>query len=369
MKVLKDFDSGCLPPHVFTETGIRFDLRPGQRILNVLIQDAPAAFEVEILVDEKGEGFLWRQGLVVSEDGMAFTSVSIRKAEDGVLRATVNTSHGEVRLASRYPYGRDGLEKLICETAATDGIAWRFLSGDCRGIPLAEFGQDDGTCPIHYFIAGEDAWETAGCWVADEMVRELCRDGEAARALSGKCLVRIVPLVSPYSATTDKPSYCTLAGDGIYGAATWGDEAPPAEYAVIRELVEETIRDSRLGYMMTVHSWQAQSENTGLATIREAGENTLSESRKEWAARVMEQMIDGVPRGQTSLPEKIWYPGLARDYLLAKHNAITFRVEITTAGLGLDGFRETGRRFLANLARISDWKHVLADACQGGWLG
>ena len=361
MRILKEFDSGCLPPHESIQDGIRFDLRPGQRILNVLIEDAPAAFEVEILVDEKGEGFLLGQGIVISEEGMVSRSIPFEKAEEGLLRATVHTSKGKVRLASRYPYGRDGLERLICESASTGRIAWRFLSRDCRGIPIAELGQDDGKCPVHYFIAGEDVWETAGCWVADEMVRELCRNGEPARALSEKGLVRIVPLASPYSATTDKPSYCTLDGNGIYGAATWGDPTPPSEYAVLRGLVEESIRESRLGYMMTIHSWQAQREQTGLATIREAGENTLSEGRKAWAAGVMDQMIAGVPRGETSFPDKIWHPGLARDYLLAKHNAITFRVEITTAGLGLDGFRETGRRFLANLARISDWKCVLGD--------
>lgn len=72
-------------------------------------------------------------------------------------------------------------------------------------------------------------------------------------------------------------------------------------------------------------------------------------------------MLDGVPKGKGFFPEKIWHPGLARDYLLATHNAITFRVEITTADLGLDGFRETGRRFLSNLARISDWTRILGD--------
>lgn len=361
MKILKDFDSGSLPPYETTGKGIRFDLRPLQRILNVLIQDAPAAFEVDILVDEKGEGFLLRQGLVAGEDGAVFRPIPLKKAENGVLRATVRTSKGRVRLASRYPYGRDGLEKLICETTNSDHITWRFLSGDCRGIPLAEFGQDDGRCPVHYFIAGEDAWETAGCWVADEMVRELCREGKLAEGFSEKCLIRIVPLVSPYSATTEKPSYCTLMGDGVYGAATWGDPEPPPEYTVLRKLVEETIKESRLGFMMTIHSWQAQSEHTGLETIKEAGENILSESRKVWAASVMAQIIDRVPRGRTSLPDKIWHPGLARDYLLAKHNAITFRVEITTAGLGPDDFRETGCRFLSNLLSISDWTRVLGD--------
>lgn len=361
MKIAKNFDSGAVPPHEFTSKGIRFDLRPGQVILNVILQDLPERIEVDLLVDEKGEGFILDQGLVVSEDGTAFHSAPLSKVRDGILRATIEAERGELQICSRYPYGRDNLDRLICETAAHDNITWRFLQRGHRGVPMAEFGSDDGTRPIHYFIAGEDAWETAGCWVADEIVRELCRNEDLSRAFLESCLVRIIPLVSPYSATADKPSYCTLAGDGIYGAATWGNTDVPPEYGLLREQLENTIRESRLGFMMTIHSWQSSYGHTGLETIKAAGDNRLSEARETWAVRTMEQMIDRVPKGKSHLSEKIWHPGLARDYLLAKHNVITFRVEITTAGLGLDGFRETGRRFLENLLRISDWNAVFGN--------
>jgi hypothetical protein len=361
MRVLSDFDSGALPPHEVTPGGIRFDLRPGQVILHALLSEISGSIDVELLVDEKNEKMILGQGLVVCESGNDFRTVSLKKTADGVLRAKLSIAGGEPRIATRYPYGRDQLDALLCDTSATDGVRWRFLRGGHRGLPLAEFGGDDGRCPVQYFLAAEDAWETAGSWVADEMVRELARGGEAAERLAATSLVRIAPLVSPYSATREAGSYRTLAGERIYGAATWGDAEPPPEYAMLRDLVEATIRESRLGCMMTIHSWQASRDWTELGTVRTAGENSLSETRGAWADNVMARMIDGVPRGRFALSEKIWHPGLARDYLLAKHNAITFRMEVTTAGQGLDGFRETGRRFLANLADISDW----TPACGG----
>jgi hypothetical protein len=363
MRIIKDFDSGTLPPYDFTQEGICFDLRPRQVILNVLLQDLPEEINVDILVDEQGEGHLRRQGLVVSQNGATFRSVPLTKIREGVLRATIiiEDVQGDLRISSRFPYGRDRLDKLICETSANANITWHFLQGGHRGLPMAQFGQDNGKCPIHYFIAGEDVWETAGCWVADEIVRELCRNNELAGICLEKGVIRIIPLVSPYSATTGTPSHCTLAGDKIYGAATWGDPNPPPEFALLRERVESTVREFRLGFLMTIHSWQSETVHTGLETIKSAGSNKLSKAREMWAATILEQMIDGVPKGKISFPEKIWHPGLARDYLLAEHNVISFRVEITTAGLDIDGFQETGRRFLSNFACISDWKSVCGN--------
>lgn len=60
----------------------------------------------------------------------------------------------------------------------------------------------------------------------------------------------------------------------------------------------------------------------------------------------------------TALPKTIWHGGLARDYLLARHNAVTFRVEVTTHSQRLAEFRQTGRRFLENLNTLTDWRSV-----------
>ena len=109
---------------------------------------------------------------------------------------------------------------------------------------------------------------------------------------------------------------------------------------------------------MTLHSWQASYPHTGLETIQSAGGNALSPARKAWATRILAALIDGVPKGRTALPKTIWHGGLARDYLLAKHNAVTFRVEVTTHSQGLEGFRQTGRRFLENLSTLTDWRPV-----------
>jgi hypothetical protein len=221
-------------------------------------------------------------------------------------------------------------------------------------------GRDDGARRVHWIIAGEDAWETAGCWTADAMVRLLCTDDPAAVQLRESSIVNIVPLVSPYSATREHPSYTALDGASLYGAATWGDASPPPEFALVRSLVEETIAQQRLGLMLTIHSWQAQRETSSLETIRTAGENALSPAREAWARRALDQIIKNVPRGEAHLSEKIWHPGLARDYLLAQHNAVTFRVEITTHGFGPEGVAATGESFVRNLAAMSDWSGVTA---------
>ena len=98
--------------------------------------------------------------------------------------------------------------------------------------------------------------------------------------------------------------------------------------------------------------------HTGLETIQSAGQNTLSPERMQWAKRVLAALIDEVPKGKTTLPKNIWHGGLARDYLLAKHNAVTFRVEVTTHSQGVEGFRQTGRQFLENLSALTDWRPV-----------
>ncbi|MDH7570664.1 MAG: hypothetical protein QHJ73_13865, partial [Armatimonadota bacterium] len=169
----------------------------------------------------------------------------------------------------------------------------------------------------------------------------------------------IVPLLSPYSATRECTSYTTVDGKGIYGAVTWPHETPPPEYALIREMVEESIRQRRLGLLLTLHSWQGQSPFSGLETIRSAGPNRLEGEREAWARQTLDTLIANVPAGKASFPERIWTPGPARDYLLARHNAITFRVEVTTVKQSLSGLHETGRAFLENLTRVEDWGPVL----------
>ncbi len=123
--------------------------------------------------------------------------------------------------------------------------------------------------------------------------------------------------------------------------------------------VARVIQEKRLGLMLTIHSWQGSHEFSEMGTIRTAGDSLLTDSRSGWASATMQLLLRNVPVGQHRLSEKIWHPGLARDYLLDTYDALTFRIEITTAGLAPDGFRLTARRILENLGRIADW----APAC------
>jgi len=337
---------------------ITFDLKGEVGNVNVLVRRAPPRLRVRLLIGEKAAAFIAGQGLITSGDSLTWAAAPLTKAADGALEAAVDVSQGEARMATRYPYGRDGLERLLCDTAGTPNTRWRYLWKGHRGMPLFELGQDDGRKWIYFLCAGEDAWETSGPWTADAMIRTLCTDRALADRLASQAIVRIVPLVSPYSTTQPASAYTTVDGRGIYAAATWGEADPPPEIALLRTEVEQAIRARRLGFMMTLHSWQASNPYTGLETIQSAGQNTLSPERKAWATRVLAALIDGVPKGKTALPKTIWHGGLARDYLLARRNAVTFRVEVTTHSQGLEGFRQTGRRFLENLSRLTDWRPV-----------
>ena len=358
MNILWDFDSGVSQPFQISDGGITFDLRPGQKILNVLIQNTPEHFRINLLVDEKSVKFILGQGLCVSGDGAIFRSVPVQEVEKGLLSADLSVSGGEIRVATRYPYGRDALDQLICDTYHTPHANLRLLRRSHRMVPVFDFGQDDGQKLHHYFIAGEDSWETAGSWVADEMVRILSSDAKFSSALMEKAVVHIAPLTSPYSATKSGASYTTLEGKGMYGAATWGDDSPPPEYALLREEVTQAIEKKKLGILLTIHSWQSQNESSGLETIRTSGENELTGDRLDWASKTVQALIQNVPHGKSHVAERIWHPGLARDYLLGKYNAVTFRIEVTTYNQGIDGFRQTARSLLENVARISDWSQV-----------
>jgi len=142
-------------------------------------------------------------------------------------------SQGEIRMATRYPYGRDALDRLLCDTAATPNTRWRYLWKGHRGMPLFELGQDDGRKWIYFLLAGEDAWETSGQWTTDAMIRTLCADRVLAGRLASQAVVRIVP----WSPRTARRSRQRLHG------ARWpwdlrrshvGEPDPPPEIALLR---------------------------------------------------------------------------------------------------------------------------------------
>ena len=75
----------------------------------------------------------------------------------------------------------------------------------------------------------------------------------------------------------------------------------------------------------------------------------------------MASLTQGVRTGQFRLSDKIWHPGLARDYLLCTHDAVTFRIEVTTVGQGPAELEETAKGILEGLAEVESWEPVLGQ--------
>lgn len=336
-----------------------FHLAPRGRFVHVLLRDVPREVILSFQLDEEGVKHLARQGIIVSEDGVNFTAHPLVQNGQGEWEAVVRPRGDRLQVATRYPYGRDGLDRLLCDVHGASLVRPRLLSRDHRSMLLFDAGEDDGSKPIHYILAGEDVDETSAHYAADEMVRMLARGGEGVERLLAKSVVRIVPLVSTFCAgRPGGESYTALNGDELYMASRWTDDQPPPELALVRDEVEQAVVRRRLGLFLAVHSWQALRPVSTLQAIRTAGSNSLSPERAAEAERIMETLIRDVPKGNTELAERIWHPGLARDYLLGKHNIVTFRIEVTTDHNGIAEFRETGRRLLENMADVSSWEGI-----------
>lgn len=363
--ISKLFDGGLSPLYSIEGNTITFNSKgsPGElgRHINVFIDNTPDIINVEIIPTSSQLRHWKEQGLFVSNDGTKYLQVPFSFSDSTIFKLQLQTS-GSIWLASCLPYGRNGLDQLFVDTHNTSSLSTYLIKKDNRIVPVFQFGEDDGKKLIHYFIAGECAWETAGQWVADYMVRELCVNDNLREKLTENYVIRIIPHLSPYSATMPAGSYTPVNGPEVYGAATWHDEFPPTEFAIIRNEIETLINEKRLGCMLTIHSWSALNSYSGIETIRSSGENRLEGSRYDSAKKTLETFVEDLPRSKWVFPENIWHKGLARDYLLNKHNAVTFRIEITTHNIDYHFLEEMGRRLLENTSKTEDWGYVLKHA-------
>lgn len=361
MNIISYFDSGILQPYQIEEAAVTFDLRKGG-ILNVVMEEVPEALTVILLVEGMDICFLRGQGLVIGGDDNTFIAVPLEEKGDGTFTAVLRNNPRRIRIATRYPYGRDFLDRLFIDTCKTPYMNLRMMRKDYRTVPVFEFGEDDGTKTVHYILAGEDIWETAGTWATDGMIRFLCSDRNFAEEALKDCVIRIVPLLSTFDAAFGKSaSYTSLEGRDTYGAATWGDDVPQPEFAAVRDEIIRLITERRLGIFLTIHSWQSQEDFSGLEAIRTSEDKELTGERYNWTKNVLERLIHLVPRTRCFLSEKIWRKGLARDYLLGQYNFTSFRIEITTAGQGIDGFQESGIRLLQNICSIKEFGYLYGE--------
>lgn len=369
MRITHRFDSGICPNYRIEGDTIHFDLTEPPKLLNVIVSDTPDSMEIQFIfkdVDEDDEGEMMPgQGLLVSTTAGKWQSHETTVVDERTVRTTIPTSENQALLATRYPYGRDGLDNLL-SWASDAPVTVRVRQCGNRQFPEFQFGDNDADT-VHYIIAGEDAAETAGSIVADGIVRTLGTDPELRSKFDDSTSIRVVPLTSPYSAAMISEvgcrSYLTPDGDSIYGAATWRDDSPPHEYAILRDQVTALAEANRLGLCLTLHSWQGQSPYHQIETIRSAGANELSKTRVSWGEQAMETLTEDIPSHQISLPDAIWHEGLARDYTLRELNVATFRTEVSTHHTVIGGIEDLdayAERFSQNLATLDDLSGVYA---------
>lgn len=375
IQITDHYDSGITPPFSIDGHTITFDFRAITfPYLDCVLQSPPGEVTVRLRLNARGTLFYGKQGLYISADGDTFSLQPLTKLGEtartveakGKAEKVIDTDFetvvaigpsGRTRIAVSDPYGRDHLEALVAETAGGAG-RWRSLRRSNRTVLLYEIGTDDGRKPVHYFIAGEDSRETEAQWVADRMIRRLAAGREADAALVRDSVIRICPVLSPYTIShRGHNSYASpVDGRDTYGASKWSLNSAPPEFEILREMLVTTIREQRLGFALTLHSWWAGKTVTEIETLRRAGENTLDPAREAWALATMRTLMHGVPHANVVLAEKAWFPGIMREFTLARHNAITFRIEVTTRDQPTPRGAATADALLSNLPAIADWR-------------
>ena len=361
MEVSDCFDGGFGAPCTIEEDRVTFDMSDFPHVLSVRLTGA--ARPVEVVLNYTGDNKAakehtkaLKQGLLCAADGEATRILPL--AEDGPrLRATI--PGGMDWVGTLFRYGRDGLDRLLCDAAGGPArIVHRERGG--RSFPEFHFGPDDAPL-VHYIVGGEDAIESNGQLQADAMVRVLCADDALRDRLTQHAAVRVAPLVTPYSAaaiTTAKTrSYVSPDGRHLYGAATYNDDPPPPEYALVRETLDALIADRRLGLCLAIHGHGGMTPYD-FETIRTAGDHRLADDRAEHIDRMMADLHRGIAGVDIRLGEKIWHGGLIRDYTLRRHGVASFRLEARSQAQHFPGpgfFATYARRLLENVAAIDDW--------------
>lgn len=370
LKVLTAFDGGFVHSYKYEKNRLAFDVTGNFSYVNAMIRNAPDPLELIFFWRDDLEGrkpFPHRyeeQGLMVQKNiNQQLVAIQYERTEfEGLpaLRSVIDDNDGNFSISTIIPYTRSDYESLLVDTRNFSDLNVYYLRQNKREVPVFEFGRDDGMKPVHVILCGEDAWETPAKVWADVMIRRLMRDSALRKSITDNYVLRIIPLLSPYVLGENlRVSHLTLEGEGIYSAGAWGDQQPPQEIELLRNEVEKLIHNRRLAFMTTIHSWAAARPYHGLQTIKSAGNNTLKGARLKWAHQTVDELVADMESGKSALPDKAWHQGLAREYLLKKHNVITFRVEVSSKGGDMPAIKKAGEQFIENVAAIKNWQPVL----------
>lgn len=154
LEIIHHFDSGLCPPYEVQGNILTFQSHP----INVYLRNAPNAITVRVTPRENDRD-LPMQGFMVSRNGLDYKTVPFQEECDfstrmakGELLSIQFHQGGDIWLATAYPYGRNALEQLMCDTHGAPGVRTYLLQNEHRVVPVFEFGEDDGRKMIHFIV-------------------------------------------------------------------------------------------------------------------------------------------------------------------------------------------------------------------------
>lgn len=337
-----------------------------EMILNVavVLPEPKYPLTIKFFIGTTGDGykFMLNQGLYVSpDDGKSWSRLDFVPVSDGWYKVTIADKQN-LRIATSIPYGQENVDKLISLIKGNPAIGIRTMGKEPRTFKIFDFGKDDGRKPIHFVVAGEDIWETAGSWTADAMVRYLNNNPAVLEELTSHHILRIVTAISPFSMANSQDGFLSEDNKSVYGSGKWREEPPPAEIKYIKDEILGVISPTsgptnlisrRLHWVLNLHSWWAMNSYSGMQSINKSykGIELLDDkdsTRLKWLNRFLSDNIENIPRKYYNIVQA-WHPGLPRDYFLEKYNFISSVLEVCTYKQGLPEFTATGEAIINNL--------------------
>lgn len=382
IKVSANISRGVLKPEhelVINEknNSISFNIQKEMILhVSVILPKPKYTLTTKFFIGTTGNGYKYmlNQGIYVSyNDGLSWTRLDFAPISDGWYKVII-ADEQNIRIATSIPYGQENVDKLITLVLGNPKIGVRTLGKEPRTFKIFDFGIDDGKKPIHYIVAGEDIWETAGSWTADAMVRYLTNNPAVLEEITSHHLIRIVPAITPYSMTNNMDGFLDDNDKTVYGSATWAEENPPGEVKYMKNEVlgiispasgPTNLDSGRLHWLLNLHSWWAMRDYSGMQSINKSykGIELLDDSdssRVEWLKDFLKSNIENIPRKHfTVVPA--WHAGLPRDYFIERYNFISSVLEVCTYKQGIPEFTTTGEAIINNLKRKGnnyDWSKL-----------
>jgi hypothetical protein len=194
--------------------------------------------------------------LTISENGRDWTSVSVEKLPDDRIRLHVEMPGPRLYIARIEPYRVSDLENLLASIRTDPLVEITPIGRTVQGRELEIVRIGNPEAPYRVFIrARAHAFETAGNWVSQGLVKRLLRGDAEAKAFLERYCLYLMPMANKDGVALGRTRF-NLQGKDLN--RDWGEpankELAPENYALEQWLERMIAADRKPHLAMELHN-------------------------------------------------------------------------------------------------------------------